>query len=229
MGITKLSASLTQVLAPTDYTASSIAVYKRVPKGSILLCLSGSGDVRVFQSKSNFSADWKLNYSFKANAFDDNPGTFANYSVPANTPETDALVIVYDSVVERYLFIRLYSDSTALYHRIYVSNDGVEWNLLFEANNTSAATFSFKSTFKYVKIAVRNVSTTSTYTSYLCEITAFTLADTLYTKSITYADKVVIDEIQCNPYWVCVEPNPIVNLSIYERTTPSSASEIWVM
>ncbi|MEM1726581.1 MAG: hypothetical protein QXD86_05875 [Candidatus Bathyarchaeia archaeon] len=228
MSIIKFSASPMQVLAPTDYTALSNPVYKRVPKGSILLCLSGSGAVRVFQAKSNFSGSWNLNYSNKPNVFDDDLGTYASYLVPANTLETDALVIDYNSVAERYLLIRLYSSVGSLYHRIYVSNNGVEWNLLFETNNAAVATFLFKSTFRYVKITVRNIDTTSGRTSYLGEIMAFTLTDALYTKSITYANKVVIDEIQCNPYWVWVEPNPIVNLSIYEKTTPSSASEIWV-
>ncbi|MEM0506654.1 MAG: hypothetical protein QXW58_05315 [Thermosphaera sp.] len=229
MNITKFTASLTQALAPTNYSTLSNPIYKRTPVGSIIICLTGSGTIRVFQAKDNFTPTWNLNYSNQSGAFDDDLSSYAGYGVPANTSETTALTIDYNSNTERIFMIRLCGTGSYIIHRIYVSGDGVNWSLLFQTNVTTATTYVYKATFRYARITVQNTDTANTYSSILYEIAAFALVNASFTKSITYADKITFDEIQCNPYWVFAEPNPSLNLSIYERTPPSSATEIWLI
>ncbi|MEM0010921.1 MAG: hypothetical protein QXT84_04405 [Candidatus Bathyarchaeia archaeon] len=229
MSITKLSATLTQAVAPTTYTSVSNPIYRRTPAGSVLLATVGSGTVRVFQSKDSFTATWNLNYSNQSNAFDDNLSTYASYTVPAGQPETDALTVDFGAVDERYIHVRLLSSASNLYHRVYISSDGSSWMKVLETNTTTATSYVFKGIFRYVKITVLNTDSTYVNTSYINEVSGFGTGSAFFTRTVSLANRVVIDEIQPNPYWLWVDPSPSLTVSVFERAPPSSAGEIWVL
>lgn len=229
MSVTKLSASLTQVLAPTTYTSLSNPIYRRTPGGSVLICTVGSGAVRVYQAKDSFTATWNLSYSNQTNAFDDNLSTYASYTVPAGQVETEAVTVDFGAVAERYIHLRLYGSSADCYHRIYTSSDGSIWTLWITTNTSSATSFFRKDTIRYIRITVQNATTTVSVTSYICEVAGFATGGAFFTRTVSYTDRVVIDEIQPNPYWLWVDPSPSLTASVYERAPPSSAGEIWVL
>lgn len=229
MSITKFSTSLTSVLAPTTYTVLSLPVYKRTASGSIIVSMSGSGAVRIFSNRDDFSATWNLNYEYKNNAFDENLSSYAHYLVPPATGETDALTVDFNTVADRIILIGLFGGNTTVYHRLYGSPDGNTWNLLLTSNVTSATAYTLRSTFRYLKITVQNTSTSASHSSCICELAAFPIAGAVYARSITYEDKVVFGEIQTNRYYITVEPSPSLTIAVFERAPPSSGSEVWVL
>lgn len=227
MSLTKFTSALTQVLAPSTYTSLNNAVVKRVASGSVIIYLSGSGAVKVIPSKDDFTDTWIINYNNRGNAFDDVLNSYASYTVPSNTPESDALILDYYSVKERYIHFRCTSGSTSLTHRLYISSNGSNWSLVVESNASTTTSYFLKTTFRYLKITVQNTSA-SGVSSMINELACFSADNYIYYKSITYSDKVVFDEFQCATYYLWVEPSPALTISIYERSTPSAGSEVWV-
>lgn len=228
MSLLRLTASLSNVLSPGSYTSLANPIYRRTPIGSVLLCSAGSGVVRLFNRKTNFSATWRLNYSDQNKAFDDDLSTSALYSVGPNQAETSAIDLDFGSTSERYILVRLVSGSSLLRHRIYTSIDGQEWELIAESNSTSVTSLFIKAVARYLKITVANSDSVSR-NSAIYEIAPFTTSEAILSRTVTYTDKIVIDEIYVDRYWLWIDPAPVLNVSVFERTVPSEGAEIWVM
>ncbi|MEM3964868.1 MAG: hypothetical protein QW584_04000, partial [Thermofilaceae archaeon] len=141
----------------------------------------------------------------------------------------EAVTVDFGAVAERYIHVRLYGSSADCYHRIYTSSNGSTWTLWITTNTSSATSFFIKDTIRYIRITVQNATTTVSVISYICEVNGFATSSAFFTRTVSYTDKVVIDEIQVNPYWIWVDPSPSLTVSVFERASPSSATEVWIL
>lgn len=204
----------------SNYVNLAPAVFCKRAIGEVLLSFSGKGVIIVYEDPDTATVTWYQNYTNPEFAFDYNPDSYASKSY--GTITTDAVLLDYNNIKERYIIVRLSSSSTALTHRLYVSTDGSTWNLKLSTNNTSPATFILVDTFRFLKL---DVSSTSTGTiSFIYEISAFSKDSYIYYKALTLEEGVVNYSFLRQKYTVVVEPNPYsaIGISVFERAPISS-------
>jgi hypothetical protein len=95
--------------------------------------------------------------------FDWDDDSYALWEVPANT-EFNAFMIDFGDVFDG--FIRIYTSSATwggVFHRLYGSNDGNTWSLIYEKGGPYGELYAYSKGYKYYKVAFRNTRSSLGY------------------------------------------------------------------
>jgi hypothetical protein len=85
--------------------------------------------------------------------FDWDDNSYASWQISPNTT-IDAFMIDFGNVFEGIIRINIYS--WGLFHRLYGSNDGNTWTLIYEEIGFSGELFEYSQGYKYYKIVFKN-------------------------------------------------------------------------
>jgi hypothetical protein len=141
---------------------------------------------------------------------DHNDSTYSWVGIPGGTSQ-DIRLYDFGSVKTRFIYVKVYVDSSSLYNRISISEDGSTWETILNYNTVAEATFLFKKTFRYLKWHAENTGT-STYYPRLYSLEVFDIDD--YVARVTSGEHKLITKDGI--VWVIIDGNVKVLYYIYD-------------